>query len=102
MSLVRILPAASKVAPPAITSDRLAKVPHPYGVRSVSPCTILMRSGEVPSSSAMICDSVVRRPCPCGEAPMRASTKPDGSIVISTVSQPGVTSMPRAAKAGVP
>ena len=50
----------------------------------------------------MICDSVVRRPWPCGDAPMRASMKPEGSIVISTVSQPGVTSMPRAAKAGVP
>ena len=61
-----------------------------------------MRSGEVPSSSATICDSVVRRPWPCGEAPIRASMNPDGSMASSTVSQPGVTSMPRAAKAGVP
>ena len=46
---------------------------------SVSPCTTLMMSGATPSSSAMICASVVRRPWPCGEEPMRASTKPDGS-----------------------
>ena len=30
----------------------------------MSPCTIVMRSGEVPSSSATICDSVVRKPWP--------------------------------------
>ena len=59
-------------------------------------------SGATPTSSAMICASVVRRPWPCGEAPMRASTKPEGSMVTSTVSQPGVISMPRAANAGVP
>ena len=52
----------------------------------------------MPISSAMICASVVRRPCPCGDEPMRASTKPDGSTVMMTVSQPGVISMPRAAK----
>ena len=33
---------------------------------------------------------------------MRASTKPDGSTETITVSQPGVISMPRAAKAGLP
>ncbi len=50
----------------------------------------------------MICASVVRSPWPCGDAPIRASMKPEGSMLSSTVSQPGVTSMPRAAKAGVP
>ncbi len=89
-------------APPDSTSERLAKVPKPYGVRSVSPWITRTLSGVTPSASATICASVVARPWPCGEAPMRASTKPDGSIDSSTVSQPGVTAMPRAAKAGVP
>ena len=59
-------------------------------------------SGGTPISSAMICASVVRRPCPCGEEPMRASTKPEGSTETITVSQPGVIAMPRAANAGLP
>ena len=68
----------------------------------MSPCTTLIRSGVTPISSAMICANVVRRPCPCGEEPMRASTKPDGSTVMMTVSQPGVIAMPRAANAALP
>ena len=50
----------------------------------------------------MICASVVRSPCPCGEAPIRTVTNPDGSIASCTVSHPGVISIPRAAKAGDP
>ena len=34
--------------------------------------------------------------------PIRASTRPEGSMVISTFSHPGVISMPRAANAGLP
>jgi hypothetical protein len=101
-SLSRILRAAKVAAPPEITSDRLAKVPHPYGVRSVSPCTTRTCAGTTPIVSATSCESVVARPCPCGLAPIRASTAPDGSMTISTVSQPGVISMPRAVNAGLP
>ncbi len=101
-SLARSLRAASRHAPPEITSERLANVPQPYGVRSVSPWMTRTRSGVTPTASAMICARVVRNPWPCGLAPMRASTQPDGSIATCTVSHPGVISMPRAAKAGEP
>ena len=46
--------AASQTALPAITAPRLAKVPMPEAMASVSPCTTAISSGETCRTSPQI------------------------------------------------
>ena len=75
-SLILRVATASAAPPTAVV--RLPYVPHPIGVLSVSPWTILTSSTPTPSSSATICANVVSSPWPCGDAPMNTFTLPLG------------------------
>lgn len=74
------------MAPPPTTIERLANVPQPYGVASVSPWRTSTRSGVSPSRSAATWESVVWWPWPWPEVPTDSSTEPDGSMRTSAVS----------------
>ena len=90
------------VAPPPMTAERLAKVPQPYGVASVSPCVPLSSPGSSPSSSAAIWASVVWCPWPCPQVPTETVTSAEGSILTRALSPPGVMAIFLRANAWLP
>ena len=58
------------------TVERLADVEESNGTTEVSPITMAMRSGAMPSSSAAICFSTVRAPWPMSDVPDRIEALP--------------------------
>ena len=64
---------------PLITAVRDANVPTAYLKRRVSPVVTRIRSNGTPSSSATICASIVRCPCPWEVSPVDTTTVPSVS-----------------------
>ena len=69
---------STAVAAPATGVERLAYVPRPYGVLSVSPSCTSTSSGGMPSSSATIWANVVSWPWPCDLTPSLRIALPVG------------------------
>ena len=79
----RILRAAIKVGRRKSPASSWRKCPsHRVRCRCRRALPFDRARASTPISSAMICASVVRSPWPCGDEPMRASTKPEGSMVM--------------------
>src|SRR5206468_7539131 len=74
--------AARATAFPPTTAARLANVPTPCPMPSVSPPMTLTSSGVTPSSSAAIWASVVSSPCPCDGTPVKTEMRPAASARI--------------------
>ena len=75
----RTAPAEAATALPARTVLRLAKVPTPNGMPSVSPPMTVMSSRSAPRASAAIWAKTVSWPCPCEHAPVATTTLPEAS-----------------------
>ena len=91
-ALSRSLREMTAVAAPATGVERLAYVPRPYGVLSVSPSCTSTSSYGMPSSSATIWANVVSWPCPCDLTPSLRIALPVGctrSSAESNISQAG-------------
>ena len=58
--------------------ERLPNVPMPRGTTPLSPKRSTTSSMSIPSRSAAIWANVVSWPWPCGEAPLRMTTRPLG------------------------
>ena len=74
-----------------MVSERLAPVPDPVSIRSVSPWTTRMRAGSMPSRAAATWAKAVAWPCPLDSAPIRSSILPSSattSVVVSVKLKP--------------
>ena len=80
--LLRLVAQLARRSPPwprpATGVERLAYVPRPYGVLSVSPSCTSTSSGGIPSSSATIWANVVSWPWPCDLTPSLRIALPVG------------------------
>ncbi len=77
---------ACTTAEPPIATERLANVPTPRGTSFESPKRSSTSSRPTPSRSAAIWANVVSWPWPCGDEPLRTSSRPVGSSSASAVS----------------
>ncbi len=78
--------AAMRSAVPEFSTDCEPAVMPSFGVRPVSPETIETRASGRSSSSAAICRSAVRMPCPSSTLPVNTVALPSGSIRIQASS----------------
>ena len=74
--IARTSAAAMRSAVPEFSTDWLPAVIPSFGVRPVSPDTMLMRASGRSSSSAAICASAVTMPCPSSTLPVKTVAVP--------------------------
>ena len=96
---------AMRSAVPLFSTDWLPAVCPSFGVRPVSPEIILTRASGRSSSSAAICASAVRMPCPSSTLPVNTVTLPSAidadpgvehAVVLQAAGQPGCSAPARA------